>query len=54
MRVALRGRRDGVWQTEIADPELGYSEAMAPVVVDDKVLIGTNGGSTVFAATTAG
>ncbi|SAL03368.1 putative quinoprotein decanol dehydrogenase [Caballeronia arationis] len=33
-----------LWQTQIADPELGYSETMAPVVVDDKVLIGTNGG----------
>ena len=33
-----------VWETEIADPELGYSETMAPTVVDGKVLIGTNGG----------
>ena len=33
-----------VWQTNIADPELGYSETMAPTVVKDKVLIGTNGG----------
>lgn len=33
-----------LWETEIADPELGYSETMAPTVVDDKVLIGTNGG----------
>ena len=33
-----------VWQTEIADPELGYSETMAPTVVKGKVLIGTNGG----------
>jgi len=33
-----------VWETEIADPEKGYSETMAPVVVDGKVLIGTNGG----------
>ncbi len=33
-----------VWQTEIADPEKGYSETMAPTVVDKKVLIGTNGG----------
>ena len=29
---------------DIADPELGYSETMAPTVVNDKVLIGTNGG----------
>jgi len=33
-----------VWETEIADPEKGYSETMAPTVVDGKVLIGTNGG----------
>ncbi|MFN0314592.1 MAG: pyrroloquinoline quinone-dependent dehydrogenase [Burkholderiales bacterium] len=32
------------WETQIADPELGYSETMAPVVADGKVLIGTNGG----------
>ena len=33
-----------LWETQIADPELGYSETMAPTVVDGKVLIGTNGG----------
>ena len=33
-----------VWAKEIADPELGYSETMAPTVVNGKVLIGTNGG----------
>src|SRR5256712_1260146 len=33
-----------IWSTEIADPEKGYSETMAPAVVDGKVLIGTNGG----------
>ncbi|MGA2550108.1 MAG: PQQ-binding-like beta-propeller repeat protein [Burkholderiaceae bacterium] len=33
-----------LWTTEIADPEKGYSETMAPTVVDGKVLIGTNGG----------
>ena len=33
-----------LWSTEIADPELGYSETMAPVAVDGKILIGTNGG----------
>jgi PQQ-dependent dehydrogenase (methanol/ethanol family) len=33
-----------LWETQIADPELGYSETMVPVVVEDKVLIGTNGG----------
>ena len=33
-----------VWETELADPELGYSETMSPTVVGNKVLIGTNGG----------
>jgi PQQ-dependent dehydrogenase (methanol/ethanol family) len=43
--VALNAKTGAVvWQTEIADPELGYSETMAPTVVKDKVLIGTNGG----------
>ncbi len=43
--VALDAKTGAVlWNVEIADPEKGYSETMAPVVVDDKVLIGTNGG----------
>lgn len=43
--VALNAKTGQVkWSTEIADPEKGYSETMAPVVVDNKVLIGTNGG----------
>src|SRR6476469_5720587 len=43
--VALNAKTgDVVWKTDIADPELGYSETMAPTVVKDKVLIGTNGG----------
>ncbi len=33
-----------IWDTEIADPELGYSETMAPVAVNGRILIGTNGG----------
>jgi PQQ-dependent dehydrogenase (methanol/ethanol family) len=33
-----------VWETEIADPELGYSETMAPTAVNGKILVGTNGG----------
>jgi alcohol dehydrogenase (cytochrome c) len=33
-----------LWATQIADPELGYSETMAPVAVNGKILIGTNGG----------
>ena len=43
--VALDAKTGKVlWQTDIADPEKGYSETMAPAVVDGKVLIGTNGG----------
>jgi PQQ-dependent dehydrogenase (methanol/ethanol family) len=43
--IALNSKTgDVVWKTDIADPELGYSETMAPTVVKDKVLIGTNGG----------
>jgi alcohol dehydrogenase (cytochrome c) len=43
--VALKAKTGEVaWQTDIADPELGYSETMAPTVIKDKVLIGTNGG----------
>src|SRR5436305_5103155 len=33
-----------LWEQQIADPEKGYSETMAPAVADGKVLIGTNGG----------
>jgi alcohol dehydrogenase (cytochrome c) len=33
-----------VWEVQIADPELGYSETMAPTAVNGKILIGTNGG----------
>jgi PQQ-dependent dehydrogenase (methanol/ethanol family) len=33
-----------IWDIEIADPELGYSETMAPTAVNGKILIGTNGG----------
>jgi alcohol dehydrogenase (cytochrome c) len=33
-----------LWSVQIADPESGYSETMAPVAVDGKILIGTNGG----------
>jgi alcohol dehydrogenase (cytochrome c) len=43
--VALDAKTGAVlWNIEIADPEKGYSETMAPTVVDGKVLIGTNGG----------
>ncbi len=33
-----------IWETQIAEPEKGYSETMAPTAVDGKILIGTNGG----------
>ena len=33
-----------LWSSQIADPEEGYSETMAPVAVNGKILIGTNGG----------
>ena len=33
-----------VWEQQLGDPELGYSETMAPTAVDGKILIGTNGG----------
>src|SRR3954447_26443210 len=33
-----------VWKTNIADPELGYSETMSPTAVNGKILIGTSGG----------
>src|SRR6202051_1767776 len=43
--VSLKAKTGEVaWQSDIADPELGYSETMAPTVINDKVLIGTNGG----------
>jgi alcohol dehydrogenase (cytochrome c) len=43
--VALEAKTGKVlWQVQIADPEKGYSETMAPTVVAGKVLIGTNGG----------
>lgn len=43
--IALNAKTgEVIWTTNIADPELGYSETMAPTVVNDKVLIGTNGG----------
>jgi PQQ-dependent dehydrogenase (methanol/ethanol family) len=43
--VALKAKTGEIaWQSDIADPELGYSETMAPTVIKDKVLIGTNGG----------
>src|SRR5215208_3253908 len=43
--VALDAKTGKVkWSQQIADPEKGYSETMAPVAINGKVLIGTNGG----------
>jgi alcohol dehydrogenase (cytochrome c) len=43
--VALDAKTGKIaWQKDIADPELGYSETMAPTAVNGKILIGTNGG----------
>ena len=43
--VALDAKTgEKLWDTQIADPELGYSETMAPTVIGNQVLIGTNGG----------
>lgn len=33
-----------LWETSLADPALGYSITMAPLVVKDKVLVGVGGG----------
>ena len=32
------------WEQQIADPEKGYTETMAPTAVNGKILVGTNGG----------
>jgi alcohol dehydrogenase (cytochrome c) len=43
--VALDAKTGAVkWTKEIADPEKGYSETMAPTAVKGLILIGTNGG----------
>ena len=43
--VALDAKTGAVkWAKEIADPEQGYSETMAPTAVKGLILIGTNGG----------
>jgi alcohol dehydrogenase (cytochrome c) len=43
--VALNAKTGSiVWQTDIANPTLGYSETMAPTAVNGKILIGTSGG----------
>ena len=43
--VALDAKTGSLlWETQVGEPEKGYSETMAPTVVNGKVLIGTNGG----------
>ncbi|HYA72149.1 MAG TPA: PQQ-binding-like beta-propeller repeat protein [Roseiarcus sp.] len=43
--VALDSKTGALkWAKEIADPEKGYSETMAPTAVKGMILIGTNGG----------
>jgi PQQ-dependent dehydrogenase (methanol/ethanol family) len=43
--VALDAKTGSVvWEQQVADPEKGYSETMAPTAIKDKILIGTNGG----------
>lgn len=43
--VALDARTGRlIWEVQIGEPELGYSETMAPTAVNGKILIGTNGG----------
>jgi PQQ-dependent dehydrogenase (methanol/ethanol family) len=43
--VALDARTGlPVWETQVADPMLGYSLTSAPLVVKDKVLVGITGG----------
>jgi PQQ-dependent dehydrogenase (methanol/ethanol family) len=43
--VALDAKTGDVkWSKEIADPEKGYSETMAPTAVKNLILVGTNGG----------
>ena len=32
-----------VWETQIADPEFGYSETVAPTVYQDKIILGISG-----------
>jgi PQQ-dependent dehydrogenase (methanol/ethanol family) len=43
--VALDAKTGAVkWSKEVADPEKGYSETMAPTAVNGLILLGTNGG----------
>jgi alcohol dehydrogenase (cytochrome c) len=43
--VAIDARTGrSLWKVAVGDPKLGYSITMAPLVVKDKVLVGTGGG----------
>ena len=43
--VALEAKTGKLlWSSQVGEPEDGYSETMAPVAVNGKILIGTNGG----------
>lgn len=44
-RLIALNNRDGTvaWETQIDDPAAGYSQTMAPLVADGKVIIGTSG-----------
>ena len=33
-----------IWRTQVADPSIGYAMTLAPLVVDDKVVVGVAGG----------
>ena len=33
-----------IWQTRVAEPTLGYAMTLAPLVIDDKVVVGVAGG----------
>ena len=42
--IALDKKTGSVlWETEIADPEFGYSETVAPTIYQDKVILGISG-----------
>ena len=43
--VALDAKTGSVtWDVQVADPEAGYSETMAPLIIGDKVIVGISGG----------
>jgi PQQ-dependent dehydrogenase (methanol/ethanol family) len=45
MLIALDKKTGEVkWETQVADPEYGYSETHAPTIYKDKVIIGISGG----------